>query len=193
MTKTKCGFTLVELMIVMAIISLLAAVAIPAFFSWLPDMKMKAVARDLFSKMQQTRLLAIKENRNFAIFFDVPNNQYEVRHDYGPDGIPNNGSIGEGDGVCSPLEILETIVLSNYGSGVTFGSGAATADVSATAWPSGPVSYAGDLVTFNPKGTGNNGYVYVTNQNNVECIAVGTLTSGATKIRRSLGGAAWEQ
>ena len=70
-------------------------------------------------------MLAIKGNRNYAIVFDIPNNQYFVRDDSGPDHLPNTGDLGENDGTYSANETLETVVLTTYGSGVTYGNGPA--------------------------------------------------------------------
>lgn len=187
------GFTLVELMVIMVIIATVAAIALPSFQSWLPNLKMKAAARDLFSKMQEIRLLAIKENSGYAISFNVANNSYSIMNDWGNDGIPESGDAGEGDGnFNAATETYETITLTDYGSGVTFGTGAATDDVPGNGWPSGPVSYAGAELQFDNRGLGTSGYVYITNQNNVQCMAVGTLTSGAVKMLRSLGGTVWD-
>ena len=60
--KRQKGFTLVEVMIVVAIIGILAAIAVPSFLSWLPNMRLKAAARDLYSNMQKAKMEAIKSN-----------------------------------------------------------------------------------------------------------------------------------
>ena len=187
------GFTLIELLVAMAIVATLAGIAIPNFFSWLPDIRMKAAARDLFSKLQEIRLLAIKENANYSIAFNVATNCYSLRNDWGNDNLPNTNDPGEGDGVNSIAETFQTISFTDYGSGVAFGAGAATDDVSGSGWADGPMTYVPAEVRFNPKGIASrNGYVYITNQNNVECMAVGTLTSGAVRMLRSFGGNVWK-
>jgi len=65
--QTEKGFSLIELMIVVAIIAIFAAVAIPAFVHWIPNMRLKAAARDLYSNFQQARMEAIKRNRDVVI------------------------------------------------------------------------------------------------------------------------------
>ena len=67
------GFTLMELLIVIAVILILSAVAIPAYFNWLPRYRLNSAADDLLSVLQQAKLRAIKENANVVVDFDPDN------------------------------------------------------------------------------------------------------------------------
>jgi len=71
MKKNNYGFTLVELMIGIAIIAILTATAIPAIKAWIPNYRLKAAGRDLFSTLQKVRLLSVKNNSNHAVLFDT--------------------------------------------------------------------------------------------------------------------------
>lgn len=162
------GFTLPEVLIVIVIISVLAAVGFSAILQWLPNMRLKTATRELYTNMQKTKIQAIKQNRDRAIVFSTTNNSYSICADSG------------GDDKWSTLAdntIIETVNLADYKSGVTYGFGHATP-------PSGTVTYFNDVVVFNPRGTGNAGYVYLDHEENKDTLRVGSLTSGAIRIAR---------
>ncbi len=179
--KTKSGqkgFTLVEVMVVVALIGILTAIAVPAVLTWLPNMRLKAAARDLYSNMQKTRMNAIRANQPWTIVFEPANGRYLIR---------------AGDGT-----IRQTVTFADYRSGVGFGHGSITGNNSATtrpgAFPADGVSYDSpdNVVTFNGRGTGTAGYVYLENVNQDATVyAVGTQTSGVIMLRKWTGGG-WE-
>ncbi len=172
---------------VMVIIGILAAVATPMFLSWLPDIRLKSAARDLFSQMQKTRMQAVKENRDWAIVFDTANNRYYICNDQGVDATWTSAAdlTGTGDNT-----IVETMDLAAYRHGIGYGPGAAAAAVGGGGLPAGNVSYTNNVVIFNPRGTGTAGYVYLDHQANTTAYAVGSLTSGSIRMRRWTGGGA---
>ena len=65
------GFTLMELMIVIAIIAILAAIAIPSFISWLPEKQLADGAQDILMGLQKSRSRAIMTNREVIFNFDA--------------------------------------------------------------------------------------------------------------------------
>ena len=73
--RKNSGFTLVELLVAVAILAVLATVSIPAVVHWLPNYKLKKAARDMYSRFQQARLQAVRMNTEFAVLFD---NVFEV-------------------------------------------------------------------------------------------------------------------
>jgi len=64
------GFTVVELLVTIAMVALVTAIAVPNFIGWLPDYRLRAAARDLFSNFQKAKLTAIKQNVNTAVCFN---------------------------------------------------------------------------------------------------------------------------
>ncbi|MBI5591874.1 MAG: GspH/FimT family pseudopilin [Deltaproteobacteria bacterium] len=91
MRKDK-GFTLLETMVVIAIVGIVSAVAIPNYMSWVSDNRMKAAVRDLKSNMNMAKLRAIRENATVAVVFRIATNSYEIFVDNGAGGgIASNG------------------------------------------------------------------------------------------------------
>lgn len=187
------GFTLVEIMVVLAMMAIMAVIAIPNFISWVPNYKLKSAARDLYSAMQQARIGAVKTNKDWAIVFDVANNQYFICSDSGGDSDWSTV-------VDNTVELQ--VSLSGYGSGVQYGYGNATkeATTAGTPFPVVPdndlqntsyVSYASDVAIFNSQGTGSSGYVYLDHSTKTIIYTVGSLSSGVVKLKKWVG-TQWE-
>ncbi len=66
----ESGMTLLEIVIVVSIIAVLAAIAVPNFKVWLPNMRLKAAARDVYSDMQKAKMSAIKFNTTVTFNFN---------------------------------------------------------------------------------------------------------------------------
>jgi type IV fimbrial biogenesis protein FimT len=64
------AFTLLEVLMAMLVFGIIAAFAIPAFSTWLPDYRLKAAARDLFSSFQLAKMAATKNGTYSTICFN---------------------------------------------------------------------------------------------------------------------------
>jgi len=84
------GFTLVELLVVLAIGGLLLAVTPPLITAAMPGIELKAAARRTAGAMRLAREIAIAEGRDAAWVVDVENNSYQI------DGSHRRGSLPGG-------------------------------------------------------------------------------------------------
>jgi len=160
MIINKRGFSLTELMVVVAVIGIMGLVAVPSLVTALPGYRLKGAAKDLCSNMRKARSLAVKQNRNVSIVFHVDNNTYT---------IDNSERVALADGI-------------------TFGHGNATAGAGdGTSLPSDGISFSGNKVTFTTQGliSGVSGYVYLQNTKG-QAYAVGARTSGSIIMRQWL-------
>jgi prepilin-type N-terminal cleavage/methylation domain-containing protein len=192
-TKNVCGFTLVEVMVVVSMIAILAAIAIPAFSSWMPDYRLRSAARDLYSNLQRAKMGAIKNNAQWRVYFDNTTSpgRYFLLSGNGGDGWDTPVPLGGTD------EVEMTFNLSDY-EGVDYGNGNATTQLDGGSFGSS-IDYNIDAgvptppsTNFTSRGTVNLfGYVYLSNAKGT-CYAVGTPSpAGVIDLRRWSNGA-WQ-
>ena len=127
--RNSQGFTLAEMIIVMAIIFIVSAVAIPNILLWREKAQLSQAARDVYSEFQRAKIRAAQENSYCSILFDsakflvfVDANK-NIVYDGGEEviktknwsdyaGVILNTSQGGGDG----------LTFSNPGNGIAFSS-----------------------------------------------------------------------
>ena len=176
-SKNTKGFSLVELMTVIGVIAIIALFVAPDFMSWGPGMRLTGTARNLFSDMQQARILAVKENRNVSVRFDTSTTPGFYYYDDNNDGSHTDDL--NGDGVKDDQEYR--VELSDQ-SDVDYGTGNATKN-----WNDAAIVQA-TVLTFTPQGTANSGTVYLSNMTSPEkCYAITTQISGSIKMRKYSG------
>lgn len=96
MKKIKeLGYTLTELMIVLGILTILLAMAIPDIKSWLPMHRLKAAARQIASDMQLARYRAIATNIRHGLYFTGDGLTYIVYSDQNDNRNFDGGEEGK--------------------------------------------------------------------------------------------------
>jgi len=159
MFKDAKGFSLVELMAVVAVGGLILAIGIIGYLSRAPNRRLQTAASELYGNMQQVRLQAVKDGRSRRIRFGT--NSY-YRDD-------NNNKV------CDPDE--KRMDITKYRD-VSFGGGSAKKN-----WNGDPIAQA-SYITFSPEGTANSCTVYLQSISDpLESFAITSQTSGALKIR----------
>lgn len=177
--KSKAGFSLTELLIGVAIIGIMAAVAAPGFIAWLPNYRLKSAARDLYSALQNARLLAVKENTTVRVIFN--DDVTPANRDFYLIDINGNGIIDRAGEY--------RVDLSGYGNGVAFGFPAGLVNWSGAA-VAASITFAGGpppFCSYNSNGTTGAGTVYLVNEQLHIVYAITTVTSGAAKLRKYNG------
>jgi len=76
--RKDSGFTLMEIMVVIGIVGILSAIAIPSYFQWLPRHQVGNAARTVMSTLEFARINAVKTNADVTVIFDWANERLTV-------------------------------------------------------------------------------------------------------------------
>jgi len=106
------GFTLLELIVVLAIAALVLTITPPLFTVAVPGVKLKASARRVMAGLRLARELAIRDGRDIAFILDVEARAFEVGDE------SRNGKLGED--LALKLEAAETEQLGEHRGAVRF-------------------------------------------------------------------------
>ena len=114
--NTISGFSLVELMVVIAVISIMAAIASPSLIGWLPNARFRDASRNMLFDIQLAKLTAIKDNANVVATFLANGTGYTICVDDGgggPPAVANNDTCEIGEQVLKAATMPTNILLSN--------------------------------------------------------------------------------
>lgn len=91
---SKKGFTILELMIVIAVMGIMATIAIPSYQTFMAQRRLNGAARLVMSDLMAARMQAVSKNNEFRLFFVSNNPSYQILDD-----ANNNGAINTGETV----------------------------------------------------------------------------------------------
>ena len=118
----KKGFTLVEVVVVVAILGIIAAIGTTGVLRSLPAMRLKSAARDIFSASMQAKAEAVRRGENVTILFDTANNTWLMFLDSDNDEVADAGETVLL--AATPLPPRVTFDPSLHADGVSFANNA---------------------------------------------------------------------
>ena len=176
------GFTLIEILIVVAIIGIGFALSIPNFKELNQRLYIRSTTREIVSKLQLARLKAISSNRNCYVDFD-PDNDGNLNKDFYTayldiDGSKDaNNKTGLDEYRASRFVLGDTLGIikgTRLPKGIKFASGQTTK----------ACTFRGLRACFNPTGRGSAGSIYISNQDHSQAFKIVVASTGRIRIAR---------
>lgn len=113
--KPQAGFTLVETMIVLAVIAVMLTLAVPMARDWLMNSRIRSAAESLHTGLQLARMEAVRRNANVEFVLDAPpSSKWTVRVQGGADIEKDEGTAGSGSVTVTPSDVA-TIAFNGLG------------------------------------------------------------------------------
>jgi len=146
------GVTLIELIVIMVIIAIGAALIVPNIGGWLPSYRLKTATRDVASMMRLAQMKAVSNNVQYRVNLD-------------------DADIGVGNYV---LQYQTTVGWVNDGAVQTFPNGISI--------PGGGVTFPGKHAEFNSNSTSSTGSLTLQNTKGTQKKITLTASTGRIKI-----------
>lgn len=77
----QAGFTVMELVVAIAVSMIVLAVGTPSFLSWMPTVRLTSAARQVATDLQVARMKAISQNTSYTVTFNVSAGTYTFGSD----------------------------------------------------------------------------------------------------------------
>lgn len=102
----QSGFTLVEIIVAVAVFSILAGIGTTMLLNALPNMRIKSAAREVYSAIMQTKNEAIRRGENVTLLFNSPGNTFVMFLDRRPSPAFPADPANDDDGQLDPNETV---------------------------------------------------------------------------------------
>lgn len=145
----QTGFTLVEVLVVMALVAILSAFAAPQINQMTSGIKVNSASRQIASEMMLLKRRSVSENRKYRIVFGSPAaNQYKVQQD----GNRDNDYSDSVDTIVKTETLPEGIIFGTNALKVATGESMC----------SDAICFGSDNgASFKPTGSADSGSVYI--------------------------------
>jgi len=96
MARGQKGVTLIELVVVMAIVAIMALFMAPAIGEWLDNFRIRQAARDIASTLQLAKMQTISTRQTHSVNFDTDNETYQMTPGGNVNQVPRGVNIVSG-------------------------------------------------------------------------------------------------
>ena len=162
-THKQKGFTLTEVMLVIALIGIASAISYPSISSYINKYNFRAASREVLTTTMQSRSNAVRDNDSWRVEFDHPNNSFNLLNPAG--------------------DVRVTHSLASYGNGIRLITDNSSCGAATLNWDSNSIAQA-NFISFNGRGFGNSRSIFLEDGNNDICYAVTATGNGVIRLRK---------
>ncbi|MGD2217944.1 MAG: prepilin-type N-terminal cleavage/methylation domain-containing protein [Gemmatimonadales bacterium] len=194
MARDRRGYTLVEMIVIMVMLAVVVAVAVPRGLKTSPQLQVDLAARGLVRDLEKVRMRAIAAKRQVRFSFSEGEAFYTAYMDISPG---RTGTIASTDEEVHESRLVARGSLGgvpgvDLPKGVVFGFGEATAGPLGGP-ASDPITLEGDVVEFDSRGmivpAGTGGVILLAHEDDPSAVAAVSISgAGAFRAWRYRGG-----
>ncbi|NQT10836.1 MAG: type II transport protein GspH [Desulfobacteraceae bacterium] len=97
--RKDSGFTLIELIVIIAIVAVFAGIAVPNFLSYMPKHRLNGAARQVMGDLMAARMKSVSLNCDVRVAFVAGDAEYKIWTDSN-----NNGTIDSGEEITKDIQ-----------------------------------------------------------------------------------------